>query len=63
MLGSERLGLHGGAGYRLQGCPGAPALTLQLGTLVAFALAPGGADAPATVLLLGEAGERVAATL
>lgn len=39
------------------------ALTLQLGALVALALAPGGTDAPAAVLLLGEAWEGVAATL
>lgn len=35
---------------------------LQLGALVALALAPGGADATAAVFLLGEAGEGVAAT-
>ena len=37
--------------------------TLQLGALVALALAPSGADAPAAVFLLGEAREGVAATL
>lgn len=35
---------------------------LQLGALVALALAPSGADAPAAVFLLGEAREGVAAT-
>lgn len=35
---------------------------LQLGALVALALAPGGTDAPTTVLLLGEAREWIAAT-
>lgn len=38
-------------------------LTLQLRALVAFALSPGGTDAPAAVFLLGEARQRVAATL
>lgn len=41
----------------------AQALTLQLGTFVALALAPSSADAPTAVLLLGEAGQGVAATL
>lgn len=41
--------------------PWAPALTLQLGALMALALAPGGADAPAAVFLLGEAREGIAA--
>lgn len=40
-----------------------PALTLQLGALVALALAPGGTDAPAAVLLLGEAWQGIAAAL
>lgn len=35
---------------------------LQLGALVALALAPGGTDAPTAVLLFGEARERIAAT-
>lgn len=43
--------------------PWAPALTLQLGALMALALAPGGADAPAAVFLLGEAREGIAAAL
>lgn len=36
---------------------------LQLGALVALALAPGSTDAPAAVLLLCEAWEGIAATL
>lgn len=45
------------------GHPCAQALTLQLRTLMALALAPGGADAPAAVFLLGEAREGIAAAL
>lgn len=41
----------------------AKALTLQLGALVALALAPGSADASTAVFLLGEAREGIAATL
>lgn len=54
----------GGPQEECVGPPGpSPALTLQLGALVALVLAPGGADAPAAVLLLGEAWQGVAATL
>lgn len=45
------------------GHPCAQALTLQLRALMALALAPGGADAPAAVFLLGEAGQGIAAAL
>lgn len=68
-VGSERLSLQGWEG--LEGVPRgerqrshrARALTLQLGALVALALAPSSADAPTAVFLLGEAGKGVAATL
>ena len=50
-------GRGGGASHR------AKALTLQLGALVALALAPGSADASTAVFLLGEAREGIAATL
>lgn len=68
-VGSERLSLQGWEG--LEGVPRgerqrshrARALTLQLGALVALALAPSSADAPTAVFLLGEARKGVAATL
>lgn len=39
------------------------ALTLKLWALVTLALSPGSTDATAAIFLLGEAGQRVAATL
>lgn len=52
-----------GVGPACGGTDPCSSLTLQLGALMALALAPGGADAPAAVFLLGEAREGIAAAL